>query len=93
MKGLSASTGQSDDALEAPFISGTFEYGARAAAHRKVYVFANKAQDQCRLTDATVEFLGVFKTDKKVPSSCPHAEGNIRHILWLCALRLESTLR
>ena len=67
MKGLSASTGQSDDALEAPFISGTFEYGARAAAHRKVYVFANRAQDQRCLTDATVEFLGVFKTDKKVP--------------------------
>ena len=33
---------------------------------RKVYLFANKAQDQGSLTDATVQFLGVFKTDKKV---------------------------
>ena len=66
MKGLSASTGQADDALEAPFISGTFEYGGRAAARRKVYLFANRAQDQRCLTDATVQFLGVFKTDKKV---------------------------
>ncbi len=65
MKGLAASTGQSDDAVEMPFISGTFEYGGRAAARRKVYMFANKAQDQRSLTDATVQFLGVFKTDKK----------------------------
>jgi len=65
MKGLAASTGQSDDAVEMPFISGTFEYGGRAAARRKVYMFANKAQDQSSLTDATVQFLGVFKTDKK----------------------------
>ncbi len=71
MKGLSGSTGQADDVLEAPFISGTFEYGGRAAARRKVYLFANKAQDQRSLTDATVQFLGVFKTDKKVCSlSC-----------------------
>lgn len=68
MKGLTASTGQADDTLEAPFISGTFEYGGRAAARRKVYVFANKAQNQASLTDATVQFLGVFKTDKKVHS-------------------------
>ncbi|CAK0735032.1 hypothetical protein CVIRNUC_000518 [Coccomyxa viridis] len=65
MKGLAASTGQSDDTVEEPFISGTFEYGGRAAAQRKVYLFANKAQDQGSLTDATVQFLGVFKTDKK----------------------------
>ena len=65
MKGLAASTGQSDDAVEMPFISGAFEYGGRAAARRKVYMFANKAQDQRSLTDATVQFLGVFKTDKK----------------------------
>ena len=69
MKGLAASTGQSDDTVEEPFISGTFEYGGRAAAQRKVYLFANKAQDQGSLTDATVQFLGVFKTDKKVCSS------------------------
>ena len=69
MKGLAASTGQSDDTVEEPFISGTFEYGGRAAARRKVYLFANKAQDQGSLTDATVQFLGVFKTDKKVCSS------------------------
>ena len=69
MKGLSASTGQADDVQEAPFISGTFEYGGRAAARRKVYLFANKAQDQRSLTDATVQFLGVFKTDKKVSGS------------------------
>ena len=66
MKGLAASTGQSDDMVEEPFISGTFEYGGRAAAQRKVYLFANKAQDQASLTDAIVQFLGVFKTDKKV---------------------------
>ena len=68
MKGLAASTGQPDDMVEEPFISGTFEYGGRSAAQRKVYLFANKAQDQGSLTDATVQFLGVFKTDKKVAS-------------------------
>ena len=73
MKGLAASTGQSDDTIEAPFISGTFEYGGRAAARRKVYMFANKAQDQRCITDATVQFLGVYKTDKKVAHSlCTH---------------------
>ena len=84
MKGLAASTGQSDDTVEEPFISGTFEYGGRAAAQRKVYLFANKAQDQGSLTDATVQFLGVFKTDKKValrthpctPGGATHGKGS-----------------
>ncbi len=84
MKGLAASTGQSDDTVEEPFISGTFEYGGRAAAQRKVYLFANKAQDQGSLTDATVQFLGVFKTDKKValpthpciPDGATHGKGS-----------------
>ncbi|KAK9824108.1 hypothetical protein WJX72_007801 [[Myrmecia] bisecta] len=50
----------------APFISGTFEYGlGRPAGKRKVYLFINKAQDQRALSDATVHFLGVFKTNSK----------------------------
>jgi len=49
-----------------PFISGTFEYGlGRVAAGRKVYLFINKAQDQMKLHDAMVQFLGVYKTNKK----------------------------
>lgn len=51
-----------------PFISGTFEYGVgRPAAGRKVYLFVNKAQDHRNLHDAMVQFLGVYKTNKKVP--------------------------
>ncbi|CAL8467040.1 g6576 [Coccomyxa elongata] len=68
MKGLAASTGQESgsETDRQPFISGTFEYGVgRPAAKRKVYLFANKAQDQEALTAATVQFLGVFKTDKR----------------------------
>lgn len=50
-----------------PFISGTFEYGVgRPAASRKVYLFINKAQNQQNLHDAMVQFLGVYKTNKKV---------------------------
>jgi len=52
-----------------PFISGTFEYGlGRVAAGRKVYLFINKAQDHMKLHDAMVQFLGVYKTNKKVIS-------------------------
>ena len=54
-----------------PFISGTFEYGlGRPAAGRKIYLFINKAQDQRNLHDAMVQFLGVYKTNKK--ASYPH---------------------
>ena len=85
MKGLAASTGQSDDTIEAPFISGTFEYGGRAAARRKVYIFANKAQDQRCITDATVQFLGVYKTDKKVAISlCTHSSTCQEHGVHIC---------
>ena len=50
-----------------PFISGTFEYGlGRGAGGQKVYLFINKAQDQLKLHDAMVQFLGVYKTNKKV---------------------------
>ena len=49
-----------------PFISGTFEYGlGRPAAGRKVYLFINKAQDQRNLHNALVQFLGVYKTNRK----------------------------
>jgi len=61
-----------------PFISGTFEYGlGRVAAGRKVYLFINKAQDQMKLHDAMVQFLGVYKTNKKValPPSPSHVGG------------------
>lgn len=91
MKGLSASMGQSDDMLEAPFISGTFEYGGRAAARRKVYLFANKAQDQRSLTDATVQFLGVFMTDKKVCQLPSCRGGRVCEILILCIVPLHHT--
>ena len=74
MRGLSASTGLSADqngssgaAPTEPFISGNFEYGfGRMAARRKVYLFCNKAQDQRALTPASVHFLGVYKTDRRV---------------------------
>lgn len=50
-----------------PFISGTFEYGlGRSAVGRKVYLFINKAQDHRQLHDAMVQFLGVYKTNRKV---------------------------
>ena len=51
-----------------PFLSGTFEYGlGRTAANRKVYFFLSKAQDNASgLHDASVSFVGVFKTDKQV---------------------------
>lgn len=50
-----------------PFISGTFEYGlGRMAGGQKTYLFINKAQDQLKLHDAMVQFLGVYKTNKKV---------------------------
>ncbi|EIE27022.1 hypothetical protein COCSUDRAFT_83581 [Coccomyxa subellipsoidea C-169] len=68
MKGLAASTGQEagPEIDRQPFISGTFEYGmGRPAAKRKIYLFANKAQDQEALTAATVQFMGVFKSDKR----------------------------
>ena len=52
-----------------PFISGTFEYGlGRGAGGQKVYLFINKAQDQLKLHDAMVQFLGVYKTNKRVRS-------------------------
>ena len=53
-----------------PFLSGTFEYGlGRTAANRKVYLFLSKAQDHAAgLHDASVSFVGVFQTDKQVPS-------------------------
>lgn len=65
-----------------PFLSGTFEYGlGRTAANRKVYVFLSKAQDHdAGLHDASVSFVGVFKTDKQVRSSTHrmlHAGGNL----------------
>ena len=69
MAGLASATGGSDDGgnRSEPFISGSFEYGfGRAAAKRKVYLFANKAQEQSALTDATVQFLGVYRTDRRV---------------------------
>ena len=54
-----------------PFISGTFEYGlGRVAAGQKTYLFINKAQDQLKLHDAMVQFLGVYKTNKRVRSLC-----------------------
>jgi hypothetical protein len=37
----------------------------------QVYLFANKAQNQEALTDATVQFLGVFRTDKRVSLGKP----------------------
>lgn len=50
-----------------PFISGTFEYGlGRSAGGKKVYLFINKAQDQLKLHDAMVQFLGVYKINKRV---------------------------
>ena len=51
-----------------PFLSGTFEYGlGRTAANRKVYIFLSKAQDHASgLHDASVSFVGVFKSDKQV---------------------------
>ncbi len=70
MAGLASATGSSDDGGKRggePFISGSFEYGfGRMAAKRKVYLFANKAQQQSALTDATVQFLGVYRTDRRV---------------------------
>lgn len=56
-----------------PFLSGTFEYGlGRTAANRKVYVFLSKAQDHdAGLHDASVSFVGVFKTDK---------QGRLKHV-------------
>ena len=73
MRGLSASTGLGAEeggggaAPAEPFISGNFEYGfGRMAARRKVYLFCNKAQDQRALTPASVQFLGVYKTDRRV---------------------------
>lgn len=38
----------------------------------QIYLFANKAQDQEALTAATVQFMGVFKSDKRV-SFCSDA--------------------
>lgn len=73
MQGLSASTGSGAGSEEGarrdaePFISGNFEYGVgRMAARRKVYLFCNRAQEQRLLADASVQFLGVYKTDKRV---------------------------
>ena len=67
-----------------PFISGTFEYGlGRPAAGRKVYLFINKAQDQRNLHNALVQFLGVYKTNRKArlagldPSADPCHDANI----------------
>ena len=49
-----------------PFISGTFEYGlGRMAGGKKAYLFINKAQDQLKLHDVMVQFLGVYKINKK----------------------------
>ncbi len=36
------------------------------AGKRKVFLFINKAQDQRALTVASVQFIGVYRTDKKV---------------------------
>ena len=71
MAGLASATGGSDDGGERggreAFISGNFEYGfGRAASRRKVYLFANRAQVQSALADATVQFLGVYRTDRRV---------------------------
>ena len=66
-KDTNAGTGTITVAQVEPFISGTFEYGlGRPASNRKVYLFINKAQDQRHLLAATVQFLGVYRTDKKV---------------------------
>ena len=37
-----------------------------SAGKRKVFLFINKAQDQRALTVASVQFIGVYRTDKKV---------------------------
>ena len=65
-----------------PFISGTFEYGlGRLAGGQKVYLFINKAQDQLKLHDAMVQFLGVYKTNKKVTGA--RTEIQYRDACWL----------
>ena len=41
-----------------------------SAGKRKVFLFINKAQDQRALTVASVQFIGVYRTDKKVKPLC-----------------------
>lgn len=41
----------------------------RPAANRKVFLFLNKAADQKNLQNASVQFIGVYRTNKQVSPS------------------------